>query len=106
MSSFLDKPFYLGLGLMDFSREKVEQLAEELIDKGELSKKDAQLYVSNLIKKGEDERQQFDNIIKDQLTKVLNDSNIARKEDILTREELEEIIKEQVSRILDENKMK
>jgi polyhydroxyalkanoate synthesis regulator phasin len=39
MSNFLEKSFNFGLGLFLYSREKVEELVEELVSKGDIAKK-------------------------------------------------------------------
>jgi len=41
---------------LTLSREKVEAFVEDMVNKGEIEKKEASQFASNLIKKGEEQR--------------------------------------------------
>ncbi len=90
MSNLLEKSFYMGLGLFAYSREKIEKLVEELVNKGEVAGKDAQGFVSDLVKKGEEQREELRKIIREELKEFFKAGDIASKEDIrkIIREEL------------------
>lgn len=100
MTNLFEKSINLGIGLFVFTREKIEEIVEELVDKGEIAKTDAQEFTAELVKKGEEQRNEFRNLIRDEVTQVLNDFNIAKKEDIVTKSEIAEVVRQQVAQII------
>jgi polyhydroxyalkanoate synthesis regulator phasin len=105
MKNFLEKSFDLGLGLLMYSREKVEELVEELVNKGEVERKDARQFANDLIKRGEDQRGEFKNLIHDEVSKALNLVGVARKDDLVSKDEISQIVREQVLQVLKEQGM-
>ncbi|HOV25808.1 MAG TPA: hypothetical protein PK566_05550 [Pseudobacteroides sp.] len=102
MSNFLEKSFNFGLGLFLYSREKVEELVEELVSKGDIAKKDARQFASELIRRGNEQKDELKKIIKDEVAEALNLVNVAKKEDIATKDEIAQIVREQVLQVLKE----
>jgi polyhydroxyalkanoate synthesis regulator phasin len=102
MSNSFEKSVNLGLGLLLYSREKVEEFVEELVGKGEVAKKDARQFAGELVQKGEEQREELKKLIQSEVTKALENVNVAKKEDIVTKEELTEIVREQVRQALRE----
>jgi len=102
MTNFLEKSFNLGLGLFLYSREKVEELVEDLVSKGEIAKKDARQFAGELVRRGNEQKDELKKIIKDEVAEALNYVNVAKKEDIVTKEEISQIVREQVLQVLRE----
>ncbi|MBS3994596.1 MAG: hypothetical protein KGZ33_02280 [Alkaliphilus sp.] len=102
MNSLFEKSTNLGLGIFVYSREKVEELVEELVSKGEIAKKDARQFAGELVKKGESQRDELKNMIRNEIEKALNHVNVTKKEDILTKDEISQIVKEQMILMLQE----
>jgi polyhydroxyalkanoate synthesis regulator phasin len=100
MLNSFEKSINLGLGLLVYSREKIEELVEELVSKGEVAKKDARQFAGELIQKGEEQRDELKKLIQGEVTKALNDVSVAKKEDIVTKDEIREIVREQVQQAL------
>ena len=73
---------YIGLGSALLAKEKVEKELNELVEKGKLSKEDAQKFIDKAKTKGEEEERELKEKIKESLREVLEDMNIATKEDI------------------------
>lgn len=103
MSNSFEKSVNLGLGLLLYSREKVEEFVEELVGKGEVAKKDARQFAAELTQKGEEQREQLKKLISVEVTKALGHVNVAKKEDLVTKEEITEIVREQVRQALRES---
>jgi polyhydroxyalkanoate synthesis regulator phasin len=97
MSNSFEKSVNLGLGLLLYSREKVEEFVEELVGKGEVAKKDARQFAGELVQKGEEQREELKKLIQSEVTKALENVNVAKKEDIVTKEELTEIVRDRKS---------
>ena len=82
IKEFVDKSLNFGLGLAVYSREKIEELVEEMVQKGEVAKKDARDLAGDLVKKGEEQRTQVQKMVHDEVTKILDKMDLARKSDI------------------------
>ena len=59
MLELLKKGFYTGLGLALITKEKAEELAKELVMKGELSEKEGKGFVVEILKKSKEAEQEF-----------------------------------------------
>jgi len=102
MSNAFEKSINLGLGLLLHSREKVEEVVEELVGRGEVAKKDARQFASKLMQRGEEQREELKNLIRSEVTKALDRVNVAKKEDVVTKDEIRGIVREQVQQVLRE----
>jgi len=103
MLNLLERTMNLGFGLFAYSREKIEAVVDELVNKGEVSRKDAQKLVSELVIKGKEQREELKKLIKDEVKESLDYVNIARKEDLLTKDDIKNIVREQLIQVLDQN---
>ena len=57
--NMIEKVLYLGLGVFSVTRERMEKVVNELIEKGELSREEARQVMDELIKRGEEEKRLF-----------------------------------------------
>jgi polyhydroxyalkanoate synthesis regulator phasin len=102
MSNLFEKSINLGLGALMYSRERVEEMVEELVNKGEIAQKDARQFASELVKKGEEEREELKGLIKNEVAGAINQLNVAKKEDIVSKNEISEIVRDQILQVLAE----
>jgi polyhydroxyalkanoate synthesis regulator phasin len=102
MQDLIEKTMNLGLGLFVYSREKIEEMVDELVNRGDVAKKDARRFTIELVKKGEEQRDELKKLIRDEVSGVLNTMNIAQKKDIVAGDELARIVREQVLQVLKE----
>ncbi|MGE5328652.1 MAG: phasin family protein [Deltaproteobacteria bacterium] len=105
MANLLDKSLNLGVGLFVYSREKIEEMVDELVNKGEVAKKDAKEFAGELMKKGEEQKTELQNLIKNQVAEVLGHMKSGGKGDFVTRDEINQIVKEQVTQIINEQEI-
>jgi len=93
MIDLFKKTYLAGLGLATMTGDKIEEIVEELIKKGEVAEKDRKELVEELIAKGKEQRDQLSKSITDSVNKVVYELKIPRREqyeDLLKRvEELE-----------------
>ncbi|HBP38690.1 MAG TPA: hypothetical protein DD640_08120 [Clostridiales bacterium] len=82
VKEFVDKTINFGFGLAEYSREKIEALVEELVQKGDVAQKDARKLAGDLVSKGEEQRAEFRKLIHDEVTKALDKMDLVRKSDI------------------------
>lgn len=87
MGSF-KKLFNLGLGTLIVTKEKAEEVVNELIKKGEVGREEGKGLVEELIKKEKKSKKELENQIEQTVKGVVGKLNIA------TRKEVEELKKE------------
>ena len=90
MLEALNKAFLLGVGLATVTKEKVEQLAKELTEKGELSIEQGNELVKNVMKTSEQAKQKLESEVEKVVNKVLEKAHLPSKADI---EKLQQRIK-------------
>jgi len=82
MLDILKKTMLTGVGLALMTKDKAEELAKELVKKGELSEKEGKEFIDDILKKskqaGKDMEAKVDDLVKKALKKV----NVATREDI------------------------
>ncbi len=91
MKELLKNVLYLGAGAAFLTKEKIEELKAELIDKGKLSQDEGKQFVDDLLSKSESAKDQLElkisQIVDDQIRKL----NIATRDDL---SELKRLVQE------------
>lgn len=82
MKDLIKKGMALGLGLAVVSKEQIEKVVDELVNKGELSASESKDFMSELIQKGEEQHKEINSKLRDQVQKILDELNIPSKADI------------------------
>jgi len=86
MIGMMRKAFYLGLGGVSVTREKAEQLVDELIKKKHLEPVEAGSLVKELVEKGEQEREAAIEFVRKEVNQVRSDLGL------VTRTEIKELV--------------
>ena len=82
MFDLIKKTMLAGVGLAAMTKDKIEELAEELTEKGELSEKEAKELVDDLLERSKRAKKDLDKKMEDVVTKVLKKMDVATKKDI------------------------
>jgi len=82
MFELIIKTMLTGVGLAAVTKDKVEELARELIDRSEMSEKEGKELIDELLKKSEQARKDLEAKIEDIVRKVLGKMDLATKGDI------------------------
>jgi polyhydroxyalkanoate synthesis regulator phasin len=82
IKDFLEKSISFSLGLAAYSREKIEDIVEEMVRKGEVAQKDARQFAGDLVQKGEEQRVELKNLIQKEVTVILDKMDLIRKSDV------------------------
>ena len=82
MFELIKKAMLAGVGLAAVTKDKVEELARELTEKGEMSEKEGKELIDELLKKSEQARKDLETKVEDTVLKVLGKMAVATKEDI------------------------
>jgi polyhydroxyalkanoate synthesis regulator phasin len=92
MSDIFKKTFLAGLGAMSLTRERAQEITNDLIKRGELAKTDEAKFVRDLLDLAEKNKSGLEDKIEKAIEKVM------AKLDIPTRREMEEL-KAEISRL-------
>jgi polyhydroxyalkanoate synthesis regulator phasin len=82
MFDLMKKAMLAGVGLAAMTRDKVEEVVQELTEKGEMTEKEGKELVDELVKKSEKAKKDLEAKIEGMVEKVLGKMNLATKDDI------------------------
>ncbi|MGA8572036.1 MAG: phasin family protein [Desulfobaccales bacterium] len=82
MKEFLQKAWSFGLGLFDFTKEKVESLVEEMVRRGEITKQEAPEAVKQLLGRAQEAQTAMVDKVKELVAKALAEMKLARAADL------------------------
>jgi len=82
MEDLWRKAKHFGLGLLDFTREKVEALVDDMIKRGELAEQDASQAVTEIMERAKSEQEAFMDKLKSMVGKIVSEMGLARTTDL------------------------
>ena len=102
MPNLIKKTMFTGLGLAFLTKEKIEDIAKDFADEGEIKKKDIKKFIEDLSEKSEEARKKVDGRIEKIVKAILEKMNLVSRDDFL---KLEKQVK-QLKKALKEEKAK
>lgn len=81
MKDLIRELFSFGLGAALYSKDQIEKIIDELVQKGEVGAKEAEQMVENIIEKGESSKKEFDDLIKSRVSQILKELNVVSREE-------------------------
>ena len=91
MANFIDDSINFGFGLFAYSREKLEQFVEKMVETGKVQKQDAQSVMHDLVEKGDEQRKELKKMIHDEM----NDLGVSGG---ITKDDIREIVREELAK--------
>ena len=82
MLDLLKKSILTGVGLALMTKDKAEELAKELVKKGELSEKEGKEFIDEMLKKSKQAGKDMEAKVDDLVKKALKKANVATREDL------------------------
>jgi len=82
MFDIIKKTMLTGVGLAAMTRDKFEEMAKELTEKGEMTEKEGRELVDELVKKSEKAKKDLETKMEGIAEKVLGKMNLVTKEDM------------------------
>lgn len=82
MKEMLKNVVYAGLGAAFLTKEKVEELTKDLIEKGKMSQEEGKQFVEDLLRKSEKAKDQLELWINKRVEDRINQLNLATKDEI------------------------
>ncbi|HYA14988.1 MAG TPA: phasin family protein [Syntrophales bacterium] len=92
MFDYIRKMTLAGAGLAIITTEKIQEMMDDLVKKGEMTEKEAREAVNEFVEKSKQAKKDLEDKVEQMITGLLNRMNIP------TRKEIEEI-KERLSRL-------
>lgn len=89
-----------GAGVFSYSKELTEEFVDKMVEKGEISRYEADNLVSDILKKSRQQKEEIKNISKEAVAEYLDLNEYVKKSDI------DEYIKLEVERLLKEKEEK
>lgn len=87
MEEFIKKTMQFGLGLFDYTKEKVENLVDEMIKRGELSKQEGAKAVEELWQKAQKEQSALWEKIKEATKNSVEEMSLVRRSELKALED-------------------
>lgn len=101
MIELIRKTLATGLGLAFMTKEKIEELAKDFIEKGKLSEREAKDFIDDLSKKSKEARKKVEEELEKMVRKTVEKMNLVTRDDFLKLqnqlEELKKAVKEKDS---------
>ncbi len=94
MIELVKKALLTGVGVAALSKEKIEDLAKDIVEKGKMTEQEGKKLVDQLLSSSEDARQDLQKQIEDKVQAVLDKMDLAKKSDLdALKLEIEELRK-------------
>lgn len=78
----ISRMMYAGLGVLGMTREKAEQLFDEAVRRGQAEKGNRSKFVQDMMNAAEQTRRDMETLVAEQIRKVVNQMNLATRDDI------------------------
>lgn len=92
MKELLQNIMYAGIGAATLTKEKLEELQDELIEKGKMSRDEGKQFVDELRSKSEKAKEQLDQWITRRVDDQVKQLNLASKDEIAAlRQKVDEL---------------
>ncbi|MDI6854357.1 MAG: polyhydroxyalkanoate synthesis regulator [Deltaproteobacteria bacterium] len=82
MEDILRKAKHFGLGVLDFTREKVESLVGEMVKRGEVSEQESPEVVAQIMEKAQAEKEAFTEKLRGMVESLIAKMNLAKAADL------------------------
>ncbi len=87
MFDLFRKGYLVGLGLASLTREKVEEVVDELVRRGEVAEKDRPRVIDDMITRMRDEQKRLTNMLRETAQKAVVEMGVP------TRQQVDELLK-------------
>ena len=82
MVELLKKSVYATIGIALMTRDKAEEIGKKVAEEAKLSESEGKQFVDELLKRADDTRKSFEQLVEKQVTTVLEKINIPTRKDI------------------------
>jgi len=86
MNDLIKKVVLTGIGLATLTKEKIEEVVKEVVEKGKLSEKEGKEFIEELLKKSEGARKKVEGQIEKAVQATLKKMNLVTRDEFLKLE--------------------
>ena len=90
-----------GIGALALTEEKINEIAKELIDKGEINKEEGKKFVRELIEEQKKQKEEIENRISETVKETFGKAKTETKEDIERLEMRINKLEEEIKKLLE-----
>ncbi|MBW1635178.1 MAG: hypothetical protein JRC87_05200 [Deltaproteobacteria bacterium] len=82
MIDLIKKTMFTGIGFAALTKEKIEEIAQEFVDRGKLSEKEGEKIIQEMIDKSEESKEELKKQIDQAVGTTLEKMQLARSSDV------------------------
>jgi len=101
MIESLKKVGLLGIGVLSITEEKITQVVNELVEKGEMNKEEGKTLVHELLTEKKKQMQDFEEKISGDVQNAIGKSKLASKDDVSRLEDKITELEETIQKLLE-----
>lgn len=83
MLDLFERGFLATLGMLSLSRERVQELVDQMVERGELKREDSKQMVDKLVKRGQEEQNAVQKLVRQEVHKAMQDMDLVTRQDVL-----------------------
>lgn len=82
MIDLVKKALLTGVGVAALTKDKIEEVAKDFIEKGKMTENEGRAFVDDLVSRSEESRIEFQKQIESRVQKVLEKMDLAQKSEV------------------------
>ncbi len=82
MLDFFKRGFLATVGVLSISSEKIQEMVDQLVERGELTRDEGKQMVDKLIKRGQEEQARMRELVHQEVQKAVGEIDIATRKDL------------------------
>lgn len=96
MFDFFERGFLATVGVLSVSREKIQEIVDQLVARGELDREAGKQLVDRMVKRGQEERETMRSLMHQEVQKVVGDLDLVSRKDFqVLNDKLDALLKKQ-----------
>ncbi len=81
MFDFFERGFLATVGVLSVSREKIQEIVDQLVARGELDRNQGKQLVDKMVQRGQEERETMRSLVRQEIQKVVGELDLASRKD-------------------------
>ncbi|HIQ38154.1 MAG TPA: hypothetical protein EYH36_09235 [Desulfocapsa sulfexigens] len=82
MIDLLKKTLLTGVGVVALTKEKIEEVAKEFVEKGKITEQEGRSLVEDLVTRSEESRLEFQKQVEEKVESVMKKMNLAKQSEV------------------------
>ncbi len=94
MFEFFERGFLATVGVLSVSKEKVQEIVDQMVARGELNLDEGKQLVEKMVKRGQEERETMRGLVHQEVQKVVGELDVVSRKDFqVLNEKLDALLK-------------